>query len=604
MANAPRDNNFVPTLNVPSSISATTILQPTSTPIAGVNPLNVAIVDGSGTQITSFGGGTQYTDAGAAAAHPIGTGLIFNNGGTYNFVSAAQPLPITGSLSIGGTTDNSAFTAGTTTGTPAMGFYHSTIDAVTDGRAAALAIDSKRNLFTAIRDAAGNARGLNIDANGALAATVTNATAGNLNATVVGTGTFVVQATLAAETSKIIGGVKLYDSVGTNVALIGSSGQLSVQQLSATGYTPADGQANSLSVPYDLTNGNVLNSISFPDIFNGTTWDRRRSIINATNSVGTGIAAAGIVAQFDDVAPTAISENQFGNSRMSANRNLYVTLRDAAGNERGLNIDANNALATTTTLAAETTKVIGVTRTADGAGNLLTTNSTTYTAKFGLDGNLLGTLGTAFSTAGKIDVKGADGDVFVRQTTSSNLNADVNLKSIAGTGIVTGGVAGSQSVGGTVATNVAITANPLNLGAQAVSSENTAVTTARQVQLVADLVGKLIVLPYANPENFVSARATATDTTSTSLLGAPAAGLRNYITQISVLNTSATTIYVKIQDGSGGTELYDIPAPAGSGSTLTFPTPLRQPTTATAIFFAESATASAVFISASGYKGA
>jgi hypothetical protein len=42
------------------------------------------------------------------------------------------------------------------------------------------------------------------------------------------------------------------------------------------------------------------------------------------------------------------------------------------------------------------------------------------------------------------------------------------------------------------------------LGAQAVSSENAAVTTARQVQLVADLVGKLIVLPYANPENFVS----------------------------------------------------------------------------------------------------
>lgn len=74
-------------------------------------------------------------------------------------------------------------------------------------------------------------------------------------------------------------------------------------------------------------------------------------------------------------------------------------------------------------LTAETTKVIGVTRTSDGAGNLLTSNSTTYTAKFGLDANILGTLGTAFSTAGKVDVKGADGDVFVRQTTAANLNA-------------------------------------------------------------------------------------------------------------------------------------------------------------------------------------
>ncbi len=77
------------------------------------------------------------------------------------------------------------------------------------------------------------------------------------------------------------------------------------------------------------------------------------------------------------------------------------------------------------TLTAETTKVIGVVRNGDGSGNLLTSNSTTYTAKFGLDTNLLGTLGTAFSTAGKVDIKGADGDIFIRQATASNLNATV-----------------------------------------------------------------------------------------------------------------------------------------------------------------------------------
>jgi len=36
-------------------------------------PLTVAIVDGSGTQITSFGGGTQYADDAASGAHPTGT---------------------------------------------------------------------------------------------------------------------------------------------------------------------------------------------------------------------------------------------------------------------------------------------------------------------------------------------------------------------------------------------------------------------------------------------------------------------------------------------------------------------------------------------------
>lgn len=69
-------------------------------------------------------------------------------------------------------------------------------------------------------------------------------------------------------------------------------------------------------------------------------------------------------------------------------------------------------------------------RNQDGAGNGLTTNSTTYSSKFALDGNLLGTLGTAFSTAGKVDIKGADGDVFVRQTTGTNLHVVTDATSV------------------------------------------------------------------------------------------------------------------------------------------------------------------------------
>lgn len=69
-----------------------------------------------------------------------------------------------------------------------------------------------------------------------------------------------------------------------------------------------------------------------------------RTVINSTNTTGAGITAAGLMAQFDDVAPTAITENSFGNVRMSTNHNLYGTLRDAAGNERGANVNASNAL--------------------------------------------------------------------------------------------------------------------------------------------------------------------------------------------------------------------------------------------------------------------
>jgi hypothetical protein len=76
MGKASHDVNRITTLVVPSSVVDTTILELTATPITGVNPLNVALVDGSGTQITSFGGGTQYTEDAAAAANPVGTAPI------------------------------------------------------------------------------------------------------------------------------------------------------------------------------------------------------------------------------------------------------------------------------------------------------------------------------------------------------------------------------------------------------------------------------------------------------------------------------------------------------------------------------------------------
>jgi hypothetical protein len=141
----------------------------------------------------------------------------------------------------------------------------------------------------------------------------------------------------------------------------------------------------------------------------------------------------------------------------------------------------------------------------------------------------------------------------------------------------------------------------------AVSAE-AVVTAGQAAAFITDLARKLIVLPYANPENFVSGAITSamTGTTSTSLIAAPAAGLRNYLTQITISNSHATVgTDVVIQDGSGGTTLYTIPAAAAyGGASITFPTPLRQPTTATAIYVANVTTGSSIKVSASGYKGA
>lgn len=47
---------------------------------------------------------------------------------------------------------------------------------------------------------------------------------------------------------------------------------------------------------------------------------------------------------FNDSSPDVVDEGDGGAVRMSANRSLYVQLRDAAGSERGVNVDGSNRL--------------------------------------------------------------------------------------------------------------------------------------------------------------------------------------------------------------------------------------------------------------------
>jgi len=62
---------------------------------------------------------------------------------------------------------------------------------------------------------------------------------------------------------------------------------------------------------------------------------------------------------FDDVAPDSVNEGDAGAARMSANRCIYVNIRDNAGNERGLSIDASGALAISTLTTVTTVTTVG-----------------------------------------------------------------------------------------------------------------------------------------------------------------------------------------------------------------------------------------------------
>lgn len=132
-----------------------------------------------------------------------------------------------------------------------------------------------------------------------------------------------------------IGQKTMVDSLSVTIA--SNQSTLTVGAASATGAAvPANafyfgikdgiGQLVGVSVTSALgDSGN--NSLAVGSyLYDGSNEVRVRSAINATNSTGTGITAASLVGQFDDVSPTVITENQFGNVRMNSARQLYSDL--------------------------------------------------------------------------------------------------------------------------------------------------------------------------------------------------------------------------------------------------------------------------------------
>lgn len=162
----------------------------------------------------------------------------------------------------------------------------------------------------------------------------------------------------------------------------------------------------------------------------------------------------------------------------------------------------------------------------------------------------------------------------------------------------------SMPTQGAAAHDAAAAGSPVLLGGYAQSAEQAAVSAADVAHLVTDLVGKLITLPYANPENFVSGvTAAITGTGDTSVIAAQGAGVRLYITSIIVTNSHASVgTVVNIKDDTT-TILTGYAAAAGGGFVITLPAPLRL-TANKALQAANATTGSNTYVTAIGYKGA
>lgn len=131
-----------------------------------------------------------------------------------------------------------------------------------------------------------------------------------------------------------IGAVELKNATTDDRASIDTSGRLLARVTDTNGATIAVGQATmTASVPVVLASNHSTITVA-------TTSTQ---VDNAAFTPATS-AVTMFGATFDDVATDSVNEGDGGAVRMSANRNLYSTIRDAAGNERGLNVDANGEI--------------------------------------------------------------------------------------------------------------------------------------------------------------------------------------------------------------------------------------------------------------------
>ncbi len=451
-------------------------------------------------------------------------------------------VQIAGGGGAGGTsaTDESAYTPTTSAGTPIMGAADETApDAAAEGTLAIIRSTLNRALHVNLRDAAG----AEVAVGGGTQYTEDAAAA----ADPVGTAPMLVrQDTLSATTVNADG-----DNIAARAASTGA------QYVEVTAGTTKLG---------DATNGLLVNLGANNDVTASQTGTWNITNVSGTVSLPTGAST--------------LAEQQTQTTALQLLDNVVRTEDEAsAGGHSGAVV-----LARRTDTPANQSGTDGDYEFFQMSAGRIWVSATVDAALPAGDNNI-----------GNVDV-----------VTLPALPAGTN--NIGDVDIVSGTITTVTTLtGGGIAHDSADSGNPHKIGAVAKATLEgvTVVATDDRTNLHADLDGTLIIKTAVPLGDLISERVSDTGGTSTafSTFGAPGAGRRNHITQITVHNAHATTnAYVDIRDGTAGAVLWTIPLPATGGATIHFNPPLRQPTTNTALAYDVSAAVTTIYISVNGFQ--
>lgn len=531
------------------------VLDTIASPVATVSStplMRVAIFDAGDGQITSFGGGTEYTEDAAAAADPVGkvTILVRDDSpvsvgadgdnvaqrGTAYGAAYTQIVDSSGNFvdSFGGSggtaaADDADFSAGTTQGTLALGVYESSPSSVTDGDLGAVGITQTRALRVSVDNTVTvTASNLDVQSGGADLATATQAGA--------------IQTAAEAIQSAVEGTLTVGSHAVTNAGAFA---------------TQVDGDA--------LTALQLIDDAVHAD--------------DAAFTLGTskGVMAMGFAGtqSVDANDAAALACDTDGALHVSDGGNVLSVDWNGTAPPIGAGTEA---AALRVTLATDSTGVVSVD---DNGGALTVDNAGAFAVQAAQSGtwnvtNVSGTvsLPTGASTA-------------AAQATQLTALQLIDNPIVAHDAAVSGATAASMA------------------GFNARSADPTAVASADATYALATLLGKQVVYPYAIPAASWSyaSPAAVTDTADDVAKAAGGAGVRNYITGIQVINSHASTgTAVVIKDGS--TVLWQgYAAAAGGGVSAHFSPPLRG-TANTAVNVANITTSSSTFFNLQGFTAA
>lgn len=529
--------------------------------------LNVAIVDGAGNQVTSFGG----------------------SGGTS-------------------ATDDAAFTAASGSGTPIMAF--ATSDSVDSGDVGVVAMTTSREMKVQ----------------------ATNA------------GTFAVQVDGSALTAlQLIDNIVLAEDAGH------STGDPGVQMLAVRNDSDTSLAGTTLDyTPLQVDSNGYLKVNIKAGAGSGGTASTDDGAFTAASGSGTPMMGF--------VTSDSVDSGDVGVVGMLANRQLKVTLYDSSGVEAVVGSqytegatdasitgsailweDTGDTLSTVSAAKPLPIGDAGGSITVDGT--VAATQSGTWTVQPGNTANttawlVTGTGGTfpVTDSGGSLTVD--NGGTFAVQATVAagattigkaedvaSADADVGVPAMAIQRATPADLAGTDGdyamlqmsagrlwchsqVVGQVAHDAADSGNPVKIGANTHTtlSTITLVADSDRTDLHAGVDGVLITRPHTLLEDIVTATPVAiTDGSSTSVISAAGAGIKIYITEVIIANSSSTNVTVDLRDGTAGSVKATFPVPANGGVVKTLSTPL--PFSAnTAVAADPSASASTITVTLIGFK--